>query len=234
MSSSRPSRHSTIVRLEGSWESYLESRPKRVRREWRRKRNRLDRAGPVELVTVTAPSDVPGAMAEVLEIERRSWKEREGTSLTTEPGCDAFYGQLARRCAERGWLRLHLLRVDGRPAAHVLAVSYGREYLALKTSYDHEFAELSPGVLIMLQVLEGAFGEEREVFDLLGRESRWKGEMATGGRPHVDLSLFSPVLMDSRVSALLETRLKPFARRRLPWLFQARRALLGSRRGGAR
>ena len=212
----KPSRSSTRILVQGSWADYLATRSKHSQREWRRKRKRLDEAGRVETRTVRTAADLPGALQEVLEIESRSWKHDNGTSFQREAGVADFYRRLAERCAERGRLRLSLLYLNGRPAAHCFAVVYGNELLALKTSFDAELASLSPGLVLMLAVSEQAFAEGLAAIDLLGHPDRWKVEMANEQRPHVDMCIFPRGLIRCETCAFLEGHVEPLLRGKLP------------------
>lgn len=212
----RSSRCSSRIVVRGTWAEYVATRSKHVQREWRRKRKRLDEAGRVETRRVTAPADVPAALQETLEIESRSWKHAEGTSFQREAGVAAFYARLAERCAARGWLRLSLLHLNGRPAAHCLAVVYREELLALKTSFDGQLAHLSPGLALMLAVAEEAFSEGLAAIDLLGDPVRWKSEMANEERAYVDLCVYPRGLVRCEACAFLRGRLAPALRKNLP------------------
>lgn len=219
----REARRSPVVDIQGTWEQYLDTRSKHTRKEWRRKSRRLEEGGSSEVVLVTRPEDLERVLPDLEEIEKRSWKEEAGTSLFADQDHQRFYAELARRCAARGWLRLHLLYVDARPAAHVFGVAYANEFLALKTSYDRERASLSPGVTLMLTTLEGAFRDGRSALNFLGSPSRWKAEMANGEQAHVDVCLFRRGLLDCETCAFVEQQVKPFARRRVPWLAALKR-----------
>jgi len=211
----RPSRSSSRIVVRGSWADHVATRSKHVQREWRRKRKRLEEAGRAETRLVTAPADVPAALREILEIESRSWKHEEGTSFQREAGVADFYGRLAVRCAARGWLRLSLLYLDGRPAAHCLAVVHGGELLALKTSFDSQLASLSPGLALVLAVCEQAFAEGLAAIDLLGDPVRWKSELANEERAHVDVCVFPRGTARCEACVLLRERLLPSVRRGL-------------------
>jgi CelD/BcsL family acetyltransferase involved in cellulose biosynthesis len=210
-------RNSPRLRITTDWASYLRTRPKHVRKEWERKCRRLQEAGRVEFVVV-AGEDVERAMDEVLEIERHSWKEDRRTSFTAEQGLARFYGTLARRCAERGWLRLHLLRIDGRPAAFTFAVSYAGELLALKTSYDSRLRAASPGIVLMLRVMEQAFSEGMTAFNLLGDASRWKSEITDDCVEIDDVCLFTRGIPETELQLFMQSHVRPLARRYLPAL----------------
>jgi CelD/BcsL family acetyltransferase involved in cellulose biosynthesis len=210
------SRCSTRIVVQGSWEDYLATRSKHTQREWRRKRKRLDEAGAVEIRTVRTAEDLPRGLEEVLDIESRSWKHVEGTSFQREAGVEEFYRRLAGRCAARGWLRLSLLYLAGRPTAHCLAVVHGNEMLALKTSFDASLANLSPGLALMLALCEQAFRDGLGAIDLLGHPDRWKLEMATDQRTHVDLCVFPRGLMRCEMCVAYEDKIEPVLREKLP------------------
>ena len=210
-------RNSPRLRITTDWASYLGTRPKHVRKEWQRKRRRLEEAGQVEFVVVSG-EDVARAMDEVMEIERHSWKENRRTSFAAEQGLARFYGTLARRCAERGWLRLHLLRIDGRPAAFTFAVSYAGELLALKTSYDSRLRSASPGIVLMLRVMEQAFSEGMTAFNLLGDASRWKSEITDDCVEIDDVCLFTRGIPETELQLFMQSHVRPLTRRYLPTL----------------
>lgn len=212
----RPGRRSTRIRVGSSWAAYLATRSKHTQREWRRKTKKLHEAGRVETRVVTSRAELPGALQDVLEIEARSWKNETGTSFQREAGVEAFYRRLAERCADRGVLRLALLYLDGRPAAHCLAVVHAGELLALKTSFDRGLAALSPGLALMLTLCEEAFAEGLAAIDLLGHPDRWKTEMANEERLHLDVCVFPRGLLGCEACAFVEERVEPALRRRLP------------------
>jgi CelD/BcsL family acetyltransferase involved in cellulose biosynthesis len=220
-----PSRRSPLLRIGAGWDKYLESRSSQTRREWRRKRRRLEEGSSLRLRLVTEPGEARDAMADVLEIERHSWKQETGTSFTADTGVEGFYLELAEACAARGWLRLHLLYLDGQPVAHAIGVRYRSELLALKTSYDLRFAERSPGVAMMLTLIEQACAEGAAAVDLLGEETRWKAEMANDVRRCFDALVYTRGLPVCEMLALSELWLRPLVRRHTPWLLDVKRRL---------
>ena len=56
-------------------------------------------------------------LAEVIRVEELAWKGGRGTAIASQQDTREFYGDVARWAAERGWLRIHMLRLDGDPIA---------------------------------------------------------------------------------------------------------------------
>jgi len=216
---------SPIVGLEGDWESYLRARSRRCRSEMRRKRKAAERSGQVGWRVVSDPEGVAGAVGAVLEIERHSWKEGAGTSLTREAGVDRFFAELATLCARTGSLRVYLLELDAQPIAYAFCILHGDELYALKTSYRSDFGQLSPGVVLFGYVLQDAFAQGYALVDLLGETSRWKREIATTCREHRSVCVFSSHLPRCQLCRLVEHRVRPFVRGNAPRLLESKQRL---------
>jgi len=213
---------SPFIRFGGTWSDYLEQRTGKLRHELRRKRRRFFAEEGSRWRVLRVPDEVDEAIRAVMEIERESWKEAEGTSFDTEAGLADFYRDLARRLADVGMLEIYLLEVGDRPVAHVYCAAYGATLYALKTSYRGDQSRLSPGAVIIGLMLENACAAGYEVVDLLGAQDGWKTPLAT------DVHELRTVCVASRVAPrcygcwLLEEKVKPLARRRLPGALRGR------------
>lgn len=217
----RPDEPSRVVQLGCSWEEYLASRSSHVRREWRRKEKKLQSAGKIEVRTVTSTSDCESVLDDVMSIEAASWKQAEGSSVTSHAHDGEFYRQLARRCAARGWLRLHVVYLDSRPVAHFFGVLLRGRLYGLKTTYDLAFAQLSPGVVVVQHALRAACAESVAVVDLLGHDGRWKSEVANATHPTLHVCVFTRNYLSCEACSFVRSHLKPLIRRRAPVLLEA-------------
>jgi CelD/BcsL family acetyltransferase involved in cellulose biosynthesis len=216
---------SPILRLRGDWEAFLKTKSGHFRSELRRKRKRLESSAAVEEVQVDRADAFAGVFDDILAIERASWKEREGSSFTARPAVARFFREFGALAAERGWLRLRLLYLDGHPAAYVFGVARAARFLSLKTSYDAAFSAASPGSVLFESVVREAFQEGMKTFDFLGVESRWKNEYANDLRPHVTLCLFPKRSLRCWRCLAYENHLRPLVKKRLPWVAAAKRRL---------
>lgn len=216
---------SLSVRIDGDWDSYLKFRSTHVRSELRRKTKKFDRSRRGRWRVLGAPETCDEAMAAVFRIERRSWKAEHGEALTSSESIMGFYRELARRCAEAGWLRIYLLEFDDHPIAYVYGVVYGKEYLALKTSYDQSYGMWSPGAVLFGYSLRDAFDLGVSAFDFLGEEARWKRELATDRNEHVYVCVVPRGSYRCMCCQLYQCHLKPFLKRRLPGLVASQKRL---------
>src|SRR5262249_8662186 len=130
------------------------------------------------------------ALEDGFRIEAAAWKGATGTAITSDPAVRLFYRRLAEQTADRGWLRLQFLRLNGRRIAFGYSLSYRNTLLLLKTGYNPEYRPYSPGHLLMWQVLRQASQEGVTEFDFLGADASWHADWTTHARPHAWLFVF--------------------------------------------
>nr|WP_276208691.1 GNAT family N-acetyltransferase [Caulobacter sp. 17J65-9] len=133
-------------------------------------RHRAERLGEVT-VSTAAEATLPEAFDTLLRLHAARWAG-ESEAGFTDPQVQDFHRAVARAFLAEGWLRLHLLEIDGRPAAAFYGFQVrGRAY-AYIGGFDPEFAEASPGALIMRHAIEQAVREGCTSFEFLrGREA---------------------------------------------------------------
>jgi CelD/BcsL family acetyltransferase involved in cellulose biosynthesis len=180
------------VRVEGDWEAYESSVDGKVRRDLRRRLRLLEKEGEVSIEVLDGTERLGELLEEGFEIEASGWKREQGTAIISRPETRAFYSDVARWAAERGWLRLAFLRLDGRPLAFQCGLEDGGTHYFLKGGFDREFQRFSPGKLLVAAMIERAFREGLELFDFGGEEEPFKLEWANGRRELVLFQGFAP------------------------------------------
>jgi CelD/BcsL family acetyltransferase involved in cellulose biosynthesis len=165
------------VEIEGDWGSYEERLGRNLRANIRRAGRRLAAAGELSLEVADGREDLDALLAEGLRIEPSGWKTR--TAIQARPQTARFYGDVARWAADRGYLRLAFLRLDGRAIAFQLALEADGVYYALKGGYDPAFRRSSPGVLLIHKTLARAFATGLTRYELLGSAEPYKLAFAT-------------------------------------------------------
>ncbi|MGI9538723.1 MAG: GNAT family N-acetyltransferase [Miltoncostaeaceae bacterium] len=148
-----------------SWAEYLASAvSRRTRKETRRRVRRLDESGDVDFGQAST-SDAEAATDTLFRLHDLRWSARGGSSIDAPPD-RATLRDFNLATAERGWLRLWLLSVDGREVAAELAWRLGDTQTHYQGGFDPEFAELSVGMVVFTSALEEAFETGAESFDL--------------------------------------------------------------------
>lgn len=210
-----------MVDTVGAWDDYWADRGGKLRGEVRRLRRRLEEAGDLSEDPGVEIEDLEALLAECMELEASGWKGDEGSALAQRENERDLYMSLARWSAERGWLRVPTLRLDGAPIAFQFNIeAHGVKY-GLKMGYERELRKFAPGMLMLATEIERAFGDPAiTLYDLEGDMSEaYKARWATSSREYVEMTLF-PATAAGKAAWVTQSRLRPA-------LGRAKRALSG-------
>jgi CelD/BcsL family acetyltransferase involved in cellulose biosynthesis len=186
------SANALYIAVRGSWPQYLESLESRHRSNLRRRLKRLFREHDVDVDQLSSGDDLDAAIEEGLRIEAAAWKGEAGTAIACRPPERQFYTRFARRCAERGWLRLRFLRVDGQRVAFSYAIVFRNVLYSLKAGYDPRAASHSPFTLLSYLMIHDAFGRGVARYEFLGAADPWKADWTRREQPHCWLFVLPP------------------------------------------
>lgn len=178
------SAYSPYLPLVGTWDNYLNSLASKHRSNLRSRLRRLSRLGQIELEVISSGRQVESALEEGLRIEAAAWKGEAGTAIRSRPELGLFYTRLGERAAQRGWLRLHFLTVNGCKIAFGYSLCYKNKLYLLKDGYDPQYSSYSPFNLLCYMVLRDAFERGLAEFDFLGANEEWKLNWTSETRPH--------------------------------------------------
>jgi CelD/BcsL family acetyltransferase involved in cellulose biosynthesis len=207
----RPVRSSPCLDVDGSWDAFLESVPRRRAARWAKQYRRLEREGKVRVTVWESGSDAADAAGRFTDLEARSWKERQGTSIRGR-GLEDFYREIVSTMSVQGWMRSYSLELNRRTIAFALGALYRGTHFILKTSYDEAYGKLSPGVCLFYQVVRRDFDDGVSLIDFLGEESRWKNEWASGRTEHAHVRLY-PISAEGLFRYAVDAGARPLARR---------------------
>ena len=208
--------------VHSSFDAYAASLPAALRHSIGRGRRRLEREGGFSLgIHDAAAPDLAQAIADFETVYAQSWK-------TPEP-CPRFMPELMRRAADRGWLRLGIVQVQGRPiAAQLWLVKDGKANI-YKLAYVQGFERFSPGSVLTAALMAHVMDVDRvREVDYLTGDDAYKRDWMTHRRVRVGLVAFDP----RRVRGLLEAA-RHFGGRRwrgMQALLKRFRAYLSTRR----
>lgn len=165
---------SPYIEMPDEWEEYVGSLSKNFRDNLKKSERRLDKAGRWGVRFYTSTDDVPAFLDAVLRIERLSWKEAAGSSITTNPIQEGLYRRLLPRLAERGWLLGTVLTLDDAPIAYTMGCIFEGIYYNEKASYDESNRATGAGSFIYLPLLKELHGRGIRIFDWMGKCEEFK------------------------------------------------------------
>jgi len=159
-----------------SWEQFYQSISSSWRSSLRRSQRRAEEGGSVQFeIVAPTPETVNGLLSEMFQVESAGWKSRTGTALQTSAALGKFFQAYAQTTARLGMLRFAFLRIGGKAVAAQFLVECAQRLWVLKVGFDESFSRCSPGILLMHKVIEHAFEEQYEAFELLGANESWLG-----------------------------------------------------------
>lgn len=145
------------VEIAGNWNFYENSRSKNHRKHVRQMGRRIEDQGPTTLEIANELS-VASVAAPLLrrgcEVEDRSWKGNEGTSIMRTPGMYEFYLRFVQQLAAWNSVELHYLKNGETDAAFQLVFNGKGTLFPAKIAYDPAFSKFSPWHILMHRWLE--------------------------------------------------------------------------------
>jgi CelD/BcsL family acetyltransferase involved in cellulose biosynthesis len=162
-----------VVDLSRDWDAYQAAWSGNFRRQMRKMSRRADELGGVTL-TVHRPSttaELEQQLQEGFEVEDRSWKGQNKTSVLQSPMMHRYLRELAQLLADphHNHLELYFLEFEGKPIAFEYGLFAKGTYFSPKVGYDEAYSRLSPGQLLRLKMIERFFADgTRHTWDFLG------------------------------------------------------------------
>lgn len=169
----------------GRFESYFQERPSQLRNTWRRNRKKLEKIGlEVEILQSCSPS-LERAIGDYEAIYNLSWKQPEPYP--------AFIPGLIRMAAEHGWLRLGVVRVEGRAVASQIWFVKDGVASIFKLAYVEDYGKLSVGTILTHELMRHCIDEDRvTVVDYLSGDDAYKKDWMTHRRERRGIVAFNP------------------------------------------
>lgn len=171
-----PMLRSPYIPVEGESASSLRDIGAHKRSELRRRRRRLERLGTLAVEVHDGREQLGELLAEGWQVEASGWKGQRGTAIASHTDTREFYQAVARWAADRGWLRLAFLRLDGQPLAFDFSIEESGVHYLLKTGYDPAWRAYGPGVLLRHEMIARAFTLRLDRYELLGADEPWKAD----------------------------------------------------------
>ncbi|TYP85259.1 acetyltransferase (GNAT) family protein [Maritimibacter alkaliphilus HTCC2654] len=188
----RDERGLPALALEGEWSDPAMAIGRRRRQSLARKRRRAEaNFGKVRLQMIapgpeTATEDMDLAFA----VEANSWKRRAGTAIIQQPRQLEFFRLYGQRAAKLGILRLAFLEIGGAPAAVHYGVEIDNIFWSLRVGYDERFGSVSPGDLLMFDLVKDCVARGVSRFELCGKDADWTRRWSNHSRPIAAVRLY--------------------------------------------
>lgn len=164
-----------VLELPDSWDAYLAALTGKQRHELTRKMRRLARELPEARVTSLArPDEIDLRIGDFLDLHRRS---AVGKARFMDARMEAFFRRVGPALAGAGLVRLWFLDASEGPLATYLTIEWDGTVGLYNSGFRPDRASLSPGVVLLAEVIRDAIERRRRRFDFLRGEERYKYDL---------------------------------------------------------
>lgn len=169
-----------ILELPAGWDAYLAGLDSKERHELKRKRRRLHRDHPDAEFRTATPETLEGDMKTFVDMHRGA-EGHKGHFM--RPEVATFFERMAHSFMPLGWLRLDFLEVGGRAVASTFGFELDGVFYLYNSAYEPEAARLSPGLMLVSQLVEECIERGFERFDFLRGPERYKYQLGSQAVP---------------------------------------------------
>jgi CelD/BcsL family acetyltransferase involved in cellulose biosynthesis len=212
---SRDGQPAYTLPLPDSYDAYLANRSSKFRNYLKRIGRKLQAAGTLEVKHVSTAADFEPGYEALLQVEKASWKEDHGSSITAVPRQHGFYRDLAREALAAGRLHLHWLELDAKPVAYNLGFIGDAGYHYLKTSYDASLKALSPATFLRARLIAELIDGGIRHLDFPGEPYEWETQWTEEIRWRRILSAYRSTVLGRTLAAVERVRHRPQGSRRV-------------------
>lgn len=146
------SHFSKYIDLRNGADAFFSQFSKKFARNLKRKRNKAQAIDELSLRRFYG-DEAEEAYHEFLRIEDSGWKGRSATSILKQPEKKRFYDRLFCAYRTAGVININLLYLGDVCIAGQFAVLCGRTLSLLKIAFNEEYASISPGDLILEELI---------------------------------------------------------------------------------
>lgn len=179
-----------IIKIVGSFADYMASLPRKHRQEIKRKRRKFEKEsdGAVDLTVHRTPEELALFYDAARQVSSLTYQER--LLDVGLPDTDEFRAAMMRG-ASRDEVRAYLLKFKGIPIAYGYCSGGGGRLDYEYTGYDQAYAWLSPGNILLYEMLNSLSAEGNiEAMSLGSGEAQYKRAFANDVRPCVTAFFF--------------------------------------------
>ncbi len=186
--------------LRDKWEDYLKFQSKSYRKDLNKNVKRLMRIGKIEVFHKNI-NEFEKIKIDLDLIAQKGWQKGKGVGVYSSLAGQKFYHALSKSLNGNSTVEFSILKVGDKPIAYQIGLNDGGCYYALETSYDQDYRDYSPGMIMHNLLLESLFTKQIKIFEL-GLSDHYKSRLAPENRIAWDIHIF-PHTIFGKILALL-------------------------------
>lgn len=189
-----------------TWDSYIARKGSASESRYRKKVKRMHRDFTVTMTRAATEQQRSSDLGTMIDLHLRRWTGRGGSNAFSSSALCNFHETFSRIALQKDWLRLYILRLDGKPAAAVYGFHYLGIFYYYQSGFDPQFSQYSVGMISIGLTLQRALAEGATEYDLLRGEEEYKYMWANDERELVCLRIYPPNLQGYLCSQMMGLR----------------------------
>ena len=153
-----------FLALPSTEDDWLAALPSKLRHEIRRKARKLAAETDGYEVTYATPETLGADLDRFVELHRSS-EGPKGKFM--EPGMEIFFRRLGEAFLADDCFRLAFIEAGGEKVAGAIGFAFGDTFFLYNSAFDHEWKPMSPGMVLVGELIKQAIEEGRSGFDFL-------------------------------------------------------------------
>lgn len=198
-----PVRRHHKMKLQASVEKLYANLSGHERQRFRQLAKKLshDFCGQITIDRIETLADLNRSLSVVEQIAKGTWQRAMGAGFSiNESRLKSLKAQ-----ANRGWLRIYILYLAGKPCAFSIGALYRGVFLSEEIGYDPVYAKYSPGMYLLSRMLEEFCAAGVEMIDFGPSDEQYKRRFANIQCRETDLHIFAARPIGLILSAMRAT-----------------------------
>jgi Acetyltransferase (GNAT) domain len=154
----------------------------------------------LNIVCYRQPEQLDRIFQDVEEIAKKTYLRGLGTGFED----NALVRARLELCARKGWLRAYILYIGDRPCAYWIGMMSGETFYGEYVGYDPEYRLLSPGMYVMLNVIEtfcnGTSADTVREVDFGFGNAEYKSALCNSSSVESPVFIFAPTFKGIRLN----------------------------------
>jgi CelD/BcsL family acetyltransferase involved in cellulose biosynthesis len=175
-----------------TWESFLATLSSSQRYNFNRRLRNLAKNSEFRVENLQSPEDVPRALELVISLHRKRWAADGESEAFKTPEVVAFHREFTGLAAQKGWLRIRIMWLNGTPVAALYGVHYGTTFYFYQSGFDPAYSKQSVGLVMMGVAIKAALEDGALEYDLLHGNEEYKFHWTRDIRDLNRLELYPP------------------------------------------
>lgn len=168
-----------VLKLQNTWEEYLQHLNKKNRHEIKRKIRKLDSAGSYTHDICSHLNTQCDCMDDFIRLMKLS-NPVKSNFLT--PIREEFFRTLPYALSETGFFKLNFLKFENARVASCISFEYNNTVYLYNSGYDPDLSHLSIGLINTIMCIKHAIQSKHSTFDFLRGSERYKYHLGASNR----------------------------------------------------